>query len=99
MGNVGVIDTFLNTFTTYIDSGFGLLKGEIAYLSSTLIVLDITLAGLFWACHVVIQAPDGTWFSHGISLGGWHESDIYSNITMVFPATVFGYLERWPCPH
>jgi len=49
MGNVGVIDTFLNTFTTYIDSGFGLLKGEIAYLSSTLIVLDITLAGLFWA--------------------------------------------------
>ncbi|HLN22779.1 MAG TPA: P-type conjugative transfer protein TrbL [Patescibacteria group bacterium] len=49
MENVGVIDTFLNTFTTYIDSGFGLLKGEIAYLSSTLIVLDITLAGLFWA--------------------------------------------------
>ncbi len=49
MNNVGVIDTFLNTFTTYIDSGFGLLKGEIAYLSSTLIVIDITLAGLFWA--------------------------------------------------
>ena len=49
MNNVGVIDTFLNTFTTYIDSGFGLLKGEIAYLSSALIVLDITLAGLFWA--------------------------------------------------
>jgi len=49
MSNVGVIDTFLNTFTTYIDSGFGLLKGEIAYLSSTLIVIDITLAGLFWA--------------------------------------------------
>ena len=49
MNNVGVIDIFLNTFTTYIDSGFGLLKGEIAYLSSTLIVIDITLAGLFWA--------------------------------------------------
>ena len=49
MNNVGVIDTFLNTFTTYIDSGFGLLKGEVAYLSSTLIVIDITLAGLFWA--------------------------------------------------
>ncbi len=49
MSNVGVIDTFLNTFTTYIDSGFGLLKGEVAYLSSTLIVIDITLAGLFWA--------------------------------------------------
>jgi type IV secretion system protein TrbL len=49
MNNVGVIDTFLNTFATYIDSGFGLIKGDVAYLSSTLIVLDITLAGLFWA--------------------------------------------------
>ena len=29
MNNVGVIDTFLNTFTTYIDSGFGLIKGEV----------------------------------------------------------------------
>jgi type IV secretion system protein TrbL len=47
--NPGVIDGFLNTFTTYIDSGFGLLRGDVAYLSSTLIVLDITLAGLFWA--------------------------------------------------
>jgi type IV secretion system protein TrbL len=49
MNNVGVIDTFLNTFTTSIDSGFGLIKGEVTYLSSTLIVIDITLAGLFWA--------------------------------------------------
>jgi len=49
MNNVGVIDTFLNTFTTYIDSGFGLVKGDVTYLSSTLIVIDITLAGLFWA--------------------------------------------------
>ncbi len=47
--NIGVIDTFLNTFTTYIDSGFGLLKGDVAYLSSTLIAIDITLASLFWA--------------------------------------------------
>ena len=52
MNNVGVIDTFLNTFTTYIDSGFGLIKGEVGYLSSTLIVIDITLAGLFWAWGV-----------------------------------------------
>jgi type IV secretion system protein TrbL len=47
--NTGVIDNFTNVFTTYIDSGFGLLKGEVAYLASTLIVIDITLAGLFWA--------------------------------------------------
>ncbi len=52
MNNVGVIDTFLNTFTTYIDSGFGLIKGDVTYLSSTLIVIDITLAGLFWAWGV-----------------------------------------------
>jgi type IV secretion system protein TrbL len=49
MNNVGVIDTFLNTFTTYIDSGFGLVKSDVGFLSSTLIVIDITLAGLFWA--------------------------------------------------
>jgi type IV secretion system protein TrbL len=47
--NTGIIDNFTNVFTTYIDSGFGLLNGEVAYLASTLIVIDITLAGLFWA--------------------------------------------------
>ena len=49
MNNTGVIDRFLATFTSYIDSGFGLLGGEVAFLTSTLIVIDITLAGLFWA--------------------------------------------------
>jgi type IV secretion system protein TrbL len=47
--NTGVIDRFTEVFTRYIDSGFGLLGGEVAYLASTLIVIDITLAGLFWA--------------------------------------------------
>ena len=46
---VAVIDQFLNVFTTYIDSGFGLLKPEIAFLSAILIGIDMTLAGLFWA--------------------------------------------------
>ena len=44
-----VIDIFLATFIAYIDSGFGLLAGDVAYLSTTLIAIDITLAGLFWA--------------------------------------------------
>ncbi|WP_339797976.1 P-type conjugative transfer protein TrbL [uncultured Hyphomonas sp.] len=44
-----VIDTFLATFIRYIDSGFGLLAGDVAYLTTTLIAIDITLAGLFWA--------------------------------------------------
>ncbi|MEI9420852.1 P-type conjugative transfer protein TrbL [Mesorhizobium sp. Cs1299R1N1] len=49
MNDAGVIDRFLETFTRYIDSGFGLLGNEVAFLTSTLIVIDITLAGLFWA--------------------------------------------------
>ncbi len=49
MNDTGVIDRFLETFTSYIDSGFGLLGGEVAFLTTTLIVIDITLAGLFWA--------------------------------------------------
>lgn len=49
MNNVGIIDTFLNIFTTYIDSGFGLVKGDVLSLTSALIIIDITLAGLFWA--------------------------------------------------
>ncbi len=53
MGGTGVIDRFLEVFTSYIDSGFGLLGGEVAFLSSTLVAIDIALAGLFWAL-----APD-----------------------------------------
>jgi type IV secretion system protein TrbL len=47
--NTGVIDRFTEVFTRYIDSGFGLLGGEVAFLASTLIVIDVTIAGLFWA--------------------------------------------------
>ena len=49
MEEMDVIDRFLETFITYIDSGFGLLAGDVAYLTTTLIAIDITLAGLFWA--------------------------------------------------
>ena len=49
MNDLSVIDRFLDTYSRYIDSGFGLLQPEIAYLSSTLVAIDITLAGLFWA--------------------------------------------------
>ena len=49
MGNTGVIDNFLGVFTRYIDSGFGLLSGEVAFIATTLIVIDVTLAALFWA--------------------------------------------------
>ncbi len=53
MGGTGVIDNFLGTFTRYIDSGFGLVQGDVRWLAGVLIAIDITLAGLFWA-----MAPD-----------------------------------------
>ena len=49
MDDLSVIDAFLKTFSTYIDSGFGLLQPDVAYLTTFLVTLDITLAGLFWA--------------------------------------------------
>ncbi|MGJ0454612.1 MAG: P-type conjugative transfer protein TrbL [Methylocystis sp.] len=49
MGGTGVIDRFLEVFTRYIDSGFGLLGGEVGFLATTLTAIDITLAALFWS--------------------------------------------------
>src|SRR3954454_730174 len=49
MTGTGIIDQFLETFTRYIDNGFGLLGGEVGYLATTLAAIDISLAALFWA--------------------------------------------------
>jgi type IV secretion system protein TrbL len=49
MGGTGVIDRFLGIFTQYIDSGFGLIQGDVRWLAGVLIAIDVTLAGLFWA--------------------------------------------------
>ena len=46
MNDLGVIDRFMETFIRYIDSGFGLLSGDVAFLTTILIGIDITLAGL-----------------------------------------------------
>jgi type IV secretion system protein TrbL len=48
MDNLNVIDRFMQVFIRYIDSGFGLLSGDVAALTSILVVIDVTLAGLFW---------------------------------------------------
>jgi len=53
MGGTGVIDRFLEVFTRYIDTGFGLLNGEVAFLATTLAAIDLTLAAIFWS-----WAPD-----------------------------------------
>lgn len=47
--NTNVADQFLDAFTRYIDSGFGLVGGEVGWLATTLVAIDVTLAALFWA--------------------------------------------------
>ncbi|MCK1394330.1 P-type conjugative transfer protein TrbL [Bradyrhizobium sp. 1] len=58
MADLSVIDRFTETFSRYIDSGFGLLSGDVSFLSSTLIGIDLTLAGLAWSMraddHVMV---------------------------------------------
>ncbi|TWB77207.1 type IV secretion system protein TrbL [Nitrospirillum amazonense] len=49
MSDLNIIDSFLETFSRYIDSGFGLLSGDVAFLTTVLSGIDITLAGLYWA--------------------------------------------------
>lgn len=49
MTGTGIIDQFLETFTRYIDSGFGLVGSDVGYLATTLTAIDIILAALFWA--------------------------------------------------
>jgi len=59
MNDVTIIDRFLDTFSRYIDSGFGLLQGEMAFLTATLIAIDMTIAGLYWALgHASGQGDD-----------------------------------------
>ncbi len=48
MNDLNIIDSFLATFSSYIDSGFGLLKTDVGGLTSILIGIDVTLAALFW---------------------------------------------------
>ncbi|MCW5655895.1 type IV secretion system protein, partial [Hydrogenophaga sp.] len=59
MNDISVIDRFLDVFSNYIDSGFGLLGGEVAFLTATLVVIDMTIAGLYWALgHATGQGDD-----------------------------------------
>jgi type IV secretion system protein TrbL len=59
MGNdLAIIDRFLDIFSRYIDSGFGLISGDVAFLVKILIGIDVVLAALAWAAgeDEVIQA-------------------------------------------
>lgn len=46
--DLNVVDSFLDIFGRYLDSGFGLLKGDVGHLATILIAIDVTLAALFW---------------------------------------------------
>ena len=60
MGGTGIIDQFLETFTRYIDSGFGLVGSEVGYLATTLAAIDITMAGLVWSWGADVTRPSLT---------------------------------------
>jgi type IV secretion system protein TrbL len=49
MTDTGVIDQFLAVFARYIDSGFGLIGGDVGSLAQILVAIDVILAALFWA--------------------------------------------------
>ena len=57
MDDLNVIDRFTQVFSRYIDSGFGLLAGDVAFLTTILVTLDIVLAGLFWALNGEDNVP------------------------------------------
>ena len=52
MGGTGVIDNFLGIFTSYIDSGFGLLGGEVAFIATTGVILSAAYA--LWLYRKVV---------------------------------------------
>jgi len=47
--DANVLDDFLNRFTTQVDSGFGLIKGDVSAVLTTLVVISITVTALLWA--------------------------------------------------
>ena len=57
MDDLNIIDRFTDVFSRYIDSGFGLLAGDVAFLTTVLVSIDIVLAGLFWAMYGEDSVP------------------------------------------
>ncbi len=57
MEDLAIIDRFTETFSRYIDSGFGLVSGDVMFLTSVLVALDIVLVGLFWALNGEDNVP------------------------------------------
>ena len=45
--DIGIIDRFNGAFNRVIDTGFGLIQGDVYYLYGALIIISLTLAALF----------------------------------------------------
>mgnify|MGYP003477620525 CR=1 FL=1 len=75
MTGTGIIDQFLETFTRYIDNGFGLLGSDVGYLATTLAAIDITLAASvlfhqFWAAPADQAFVQQLLFMKNLSVAG-----------------------------
>ena len=56
--DIAVIDRFLDIFSRYIDSGFGLIAGDVGFLVKVFIGIGAVLVALAWAAEEdeVLQA-------------------------------------------
>jgi type IV secretion system protein TrbL len=61
------INTFLDQFLGIIDSGFGLIQGDVSFVLNALIVISITLAGAQWA--LAQEAPMAPFFRKVLFVG------------------------------
>ena len=61
------INSFLDQFILVIDSGFGLIQGDVAYVLNALIVISVTLAGVQWV--LAQEAPLGPFFRKVLFVG------------------------------
>ena len=106
MGGTGVIDHFLEVFTRYIDGGFGLLQPEVGFIATTLIVIDVTLAALFWSWgadeNIIARLVKKTLFVGVFAylIGNWNNlAKIVRELTPVYgedgPVAVI-YRASWP---
>ena len=61
------INAFLDQFILVIDSGFGLIQGDVAFVLNALIVISVTLAGVQWA--LAAEAPMAPFFRKVLFIG------------------------------
>ena len=63
----GAINSFLDQFIAFADSGFGLIRGDIGFVLNALIAISITLAGAQWA--LAQEAPVAPFFRKVLFIG------------------------------